>query len=114
MTSAVSLVCLGRAMNLTILEKRSTTVRTVVFACEIGSPVTKSIDMSDHGLEIMGSGWRSPMHALEEVLFRAQTEQTSMYSMCMKAVRCEPNESPVDVAQRGQKKKKNVVGTTVR
>ena len=39
-----------------ILENRSTTVRTVVFPWETGSPVTKSSDMSAHGLEGMGSG----------------------------------------------------------
>ena len=83
------------------------------------------MDMSDHALEGVGSGWRSPVHALEDVLFCAQTEHASMYSWTsvsiaghqnlrdmmnvvlltpgMKAARCEPNESPVDLAQWGQK-----------
>ena len=76
-TSAVSSAegSLGRAMNFTILENRSTMVTTVVFPCETGSPVTKLMEMSDHGLEGMGSGCRSPVCALEAVLFRAQTEQ---------------------------------------
>ena len=51
-----------------------------VFPCETGSPVTKSMKMSDHGLEGMGSGWSSPVRAWENVLLRAQTEQASMYS----------------------------------
>ena len=55
-------------------------VRIVVFPCETGSPATNSMDMSDQGLEEMESGWRSPVCALEEVLFRAQTEHASMYS----------------------------------
>ena len=42
--------------------------------------VTKSMEMSDHGLEGMGNGWRSPVRALEDVLFHAQTEHASMYS----------------------------------
>ena len=43
-------------MNFAILENLLTTVSTVVFPCETGSPVTKSKEMSDHGLEGMGSG----------------------------------------------------------
>ena len=42
--------------------------------------MTKSIEMSDHGLEGMGRSCGSPMHDLEEVLFLAQTEHASMYS----------------------------------
>ena len=82
MASAVSLAdgSLGNAMNRTILEKQSTTVRTVVFPWETGSPVTKSKEISDHGLDGMGNGWSSPVRALEDVLLRAQTEQASMYS----------------------------------
>ena len=82
MTSAISLVdgSFGRAMNLTILEKRSTTVRTVVLLCETGSPVTKSMEMSDHGQEGIGSSWRGLMRDLEDVLFYAQTEHASRYS----------------------------------
>ena len=38
------------------------------------------MEMSDHGLEGMGNGWRSPVRALEDVLFHAQTEHASMYS----------------------------------
>ena len=73
MTSAVSLADgnLGRAINLTILENGW---------CYLGSPVMKSMDMSDHGLEGMGSGCRGPMRDPEDVLFRAQTEHASMYS----------------------------------
>ena len=58
MTSAVSFAegNLGNATNHAIFENRSTTVRTVVFPWETGSPVTKSNEMSAHGLEGMGSG----------------------------------------------------------
>ena len=82
MTSTVSLPdgSFGRAMNFTILENRLTTVRTVVIPYETGSPVTKSMEMSDHSLEGMRSGWRSPVCALEDILFRAQTEHASIYS----------------------------------
>ena len=82
MTSAVSLAdgSFGNAIKRTIFEKRSTTVRTVVFPWETGSPVTKSTEMSDHGLDGMGSDCRSPVRAWEDVLLRAQTEQASMYS----------------------------------
>ena len=82
----------------------------------------KSMEMSDHGLEGTGSGCRRSMRDLEDVLFRAQTEHASMYSRTsssmdghqncremmnivlltldeMKAVRCEPNASPVDVTR---------------
>ena len=67
-------------MNFAILENRSTTVRTVVFPYETGSPVTKSIEMSDHGRDGMGCGWSNPVRACDDVLLRAQTEQASMYS----------------------------------
>ena len=79
MTSAASLAdgSFGNAIKRTIFEKRSTTVRTVV---ETGSPVTKSTEISDHGLDGMGSGCRSPVRALDDVLLRAQTEHASMYS----------------------------------
>ena len=82
MTSAVSLAegNLGKAMKCVIFENRSTTVSTVVFPLEAGSPVTKSMEMSDHGLEGIGRGCRRPMRGPEDVLFRAQTEHASMYS----------------------------------
>ena len=51
-----------------------------MFPWETGSPVTKSNEMSDQGLDGMGSGCNSPVRALEEDLLRAQTEQASTYS----------------------------------
>lgn len=39
----------SRGMKCAIFEKRSTTVKIVVLPLEGGSPVTKSIDMRDHG-----------------------------------------------------------------
>ena len=44
------------------------------------SPVTKSMDISDHGLEGMGNGCKRTMQDLENVLFLAQTEHASTYS----------------------------------
>ena len=38
------------------------------------------MDISDHGLDGMGRGCRSPIREPEDVLFRAQTEHASMYS----------------------------------
>ena len=40
----------------------------------------KSTEMSDHGLEGMGSSWRSPIWDLEDILFRTQTKHASIYS----------------------------------
>ena len=67
-------------MKCVILEKQSITVRTVVLPFETRSPVTKSIEMSNHGLEGMDRGCRSPMRDPEDGLLRAQTEHASMYS----------------------------------
>lgn len=70
----------GNAMNLAIFENLSTTVRTVVFPWEAGSPVTKSSEMVDQGLDGMGRGCRRLMQGPVETLFLAQTEQASTYS----------------------------------
>ena len=80
--SAVSLAedSLGRAMKCVILEKRSTTVSTVVLPLDTGSPVTKSMEMFAHGLEGIGRGCRIPIREPDDVLFRAQTEHASTYS----------------------------------
>ena len=42
--------------------------------------MTKSSEMSDHGLEGMGSSCKRPMRDLEDVLFLVQTEHAFMYS----------------------------------
>lgn len=47
-------------MKWTIFEKRSTTVSMVVWPWDRGKPVTKSIEMCDHGQRGMERGRRKP------------------------------------------------------
>ncbi len=82
--TAVSLAegILGRGIKWVAFENRSTTVKTTVLPWEGGSPVTKSSEMWDQGLEGTGSGWRSPAGGRLEVLEMAQTEQDKTKVEC--------------------------------
>ncbi len=66
---------LGRGIRWHAFENLSTTTKMTVLPCDLGSPVTKSKEMWDHGRLGIGKGWRRPWGWALGSLFWAHTKQ---------------------------------------
>lgn len=107
-TSAVSLAegSLGKAMKCIILENLSTTVRMTILPAELGSPVTKSMEMRDRGrnkpaerrLELLA--WAQTGHAGTKSLTSLDQEGHQSHWLTIKGFGALLDDMPAEVSDR--------------